>query len=188
MDRKDAAIFAIALISLVVLLVVKPPVDEPEATPEEVWHEIAQITIPDPPKVYAAVPISHETQDILKAACEEWGVPYELALAVCFRETGYKDLETEYDGKHYYGMMAVQLESATQYMEKCGVSDLSGMSERLRVGCCILGDYLSRYDVHLALMCYNLGENRAIGWWRHGIYETEYSRDIVEHWERLKKE
>lgn len=132
------------------------------------------------------VPLDSYQQETLYNACREWGVPYELALAVCWRETGYRDLVTTNDTGTYYGMMAVQGASAKRYMEQCGVEYLNSEEDRLRVGCCILGYYLDQYDsTHRALMAYNAGPGTAERQWAIGVYYTTYTIDVMNYMEDL---
>lgn len=133
------------------------------------------------------IPLDRYQQETLYNACQEWGVPYELALAVCWRETGYRDLVTTNDTGTYYGMMAVQGASAKRYMEQCGVEYLNSEEDRLRVGCCILGYYLDQYDnnIHRALMSYNAGPGTAASQWALGVYHTTYTIDIMNYMQSL---
>ena len=129
-------------------------------------------------------------QEILYNAAKEWNVPYELALAVCFCETGYQNLVTvvpQEDGtvRHYYGMMAVQLESAGSYMEKCGVEWLNSEEDRLRVGCCILGEHIANYGMTRGLMAYNAGESTARSQWTAGVEQTGYTITVLNKMEEL---
>ena len=113
------------------------------------------------------IPLDRYQQEILWNACQEWDVPYELALAVCWRETNFRNLETPYDGEMYYGMMAVQGKSAKWYMEQCGVEYLNSEEDRLRVGCCILGQHIKDYgSIEAALCRYSNDYN---GWYAESV-------------------
>lgn len=133
------------------------------------------------------VPLDNYQQETLYNACQEWGVPYELALAVCWRETGFRDLVTTNDTGTYYGMMAVQGAGAKWYMEQCGVEYLNSEEDRLRVGCCILGHYLDKYDndIGRALMAYNAGPGTAASQWALGVYHTTYTIDVMNYMKNL---
>lgn len=133
------------------------------------------------------VPIDRYTQEILWNACQEWDVPYELALAVCWRETEFIDKVTPLDSGTYYGMMAVDIEDAGYHMELCGVDNLDTEENRLRVGCCILGSHLDTYDgnLHRALMAYNGGPDYATSKWALGVYYTNYTLDVLNKMEDL---
>lgn len=138
---------------------------------------------PKPPEY--DVPLDKYQQQILWEACKEWNVPYELALAVCFCETNFTDLITEHGGKTYYGMMAVQLESAGSYMEKCNVEYLNSERDRLRVGCCILGEHIANYGITRGLMAYNAGHGTAESQWTVGVEQTAYTIAVEKKAEEL---
>lgn len=120
------------------------------------------------------IPLDIETQAILYRACAEWNVPYELALAICWRETNYTHRVTvlEHNGvtRHYYGMMAVQLESAGWYMELCDVEDLNSVENSLRVGCCILSQHRQEYGNDFDALCRYCVE-----------YEGWYAKDVLQY-------
>lgn len=138
---------------------------------------------PKPPEY--DVPLDKYQQQILWEACQEWNVPYELALAVCWRETNFTDQITVHDGKTYYGMMAVQLESAGSYMEKCNVEYLNSERDRLRVGCCILGEHIANYGITRGLMAYNAGADTAKSQWTVGVEQTAYTIAVLNKMEEL---
>ena len=169
------------------------PYNPPACTIAEVKAEIAMRT--DYPKHYYRQDIpelDRYQQETLYNAAKEWNVPYELALAVCWRETQYQNLVTpvpQEDGTvlHYYGMMAVQIESAGSYMEKCGVDYLNSEEDRLRVGCCILGEHIRNYGITRGLMAYNAGPSGAAEQWALGVYYTNYTMDVLNKMEELMK-
>ena len=141
----------------------------------------------DYPKHYYRqdIPLDRYQQETLYNAAKEWNVPYELALAVCFAETNYTDQITEVNGKTYYGMMAVQLESAGSYMEQCNVEYLNSEEDRLRVGCCILGEHIRNYGVTRGLMAYNAGTGTAQSQWAVGVEQTGYTITVLNKMEEL---
>lgn len=131
---------------------------------------------PPPPPEYLIydVPLDDYTKRTLWEACQEWDVPYALALAVCWRETNYQNLVTPYAGETYYGMMAVQLKSAKWYMEQCGVEYLNSEEDRLRVACCILSTHIKNTgSIWEALCLYSSNES---GW---------YARDVLAKMEEI---
>lgn len=166
------------------------PYNPPAEPISVIKAEIAMRT--DYPKHYYRqdVPLDHYQQETLYNAAKEWNVPYELALAVCFAETNYTDqitVITQEDGtvRHYYGMMAVQLESAGSYMEQCNVEHLNSEEDRLRVGCCILGEHIANYGIPRGLMAYNAGTGTAQSQWAVGIEQTNYTIDVLNKMEKL---
>lgn len=153
----------------------------PHEPPYEMFATAAHNAVDYPVRSHLRddITLDEETQAILYNACREWGVPYELALAVCWRETGYEHKVTvieHSDGtvRHYYGMMAVQLESAGQYMERCGVEDLQSVENSLRVGCCILSSHREKYGNDFDALCRYCVE-----------YEGWYAEDVLAYMEDL---
>ncbi len=161
--RQWIAVHSVLAMLLVVLVVVIAwgqekeevvPVDPPAVPIEEIKAEIA-IRSDHPNRFYyrQEIPLEKERQEMLYNAALEWGVPYELAVAICWRETNFTDLVTPHDGKTYYGMMAVQKESAEYYMNLCGVENLDTEENRLRVGCCILSEHIKNEGGVRAALC-----------------------------------
>ncbi len=132
------------------------------------------------------VPLSYEDQDLLRTASEEGGVPYTMALAVIETETNFNNVAGD-DGDSV-GYMQVAQRWHSDRMERLGVTDLWDPYGNFRVGCDFLGELLEDYgDPDKALMAYNMGPKRAAELWEEGIYETQYSRTVMERagaWER----
>ena len=181
---------AVAIIGFLAILAAPFLVkEEPEQIPYEPTSDILAEWTDHPIRhTYPRydVPLDRYQQETLYNACQEWGVPYELALAVCWRETNYRDLVTTNDTGTYYGMMAVKQSESGYFMDLCGVEYLNSEEDRLRVGCCILGYYLDQYDsTHRALMAYNGGPGYADAKWALGVYYTTYTIDIMNYMENL---
>lgn len=102
------------------------------------------------------IPFDGDTQAFLRAACEETGVTYELALAVIWKETGYQNVTG--DGGDSIGYMQVQPQWHQERMNRLGVDDLSDPYSNFRVGCDYLAELLRKYDTDKALTAYNTGK------------------------------
>lgn len=182
-----------AILLLSALIVLKNPFEKkelirlPYEPPYEVFTQSAYNAVNFANLKYyrEEVPLDRYQQETLYNAALEWGVPYELALAVCYAETNYTDQITVVNGKTYYGMMAVQLESAESYMEKCGVDWLNSEEDRLRVGCCILGEHIANYGMTRGLMAYNAGTSIAQSQWTVGVEQTAYTIAVLNKMEEL---
>lgn len=185
--------FLLALIVIIVgaqgreqKAVEREPYNPPPKPIAEIKAEIA-MRADHPNRFYyrQEIPLGRYQQETLWNAAEEWGVPYELAVAVCWRETNFRDLVTTNDTGTYYGMMAVRGESAERYMELCGVEYLNSEEDRLRVGCCILGEHIRTYGITRGLMAYNAGGGGAAEQWALGVYHTTYTMDVLDYMEGL---
>ena len=137
-------VLSMAILTLAAAIVKFEPFEREELVrvPHEPLYEKVITPEVEPKRPDYDVPLDEYTKETLWQACCEWCVPYALALAVCCRETNYTDRITVVEDRTYYGMMAVQLESAGTYMEMCDVEYLNSMEDRLRVGCCILSQHI----------------------------------------------
>lgn len=121
---------------------------EPEATEKEaVLNEF------DP--VRSDIPMDAEAQRLLYKACGETGIRYELALALIWQETDFRNIVG--DGGESYGYMQVQPRWHSERMEKLGVTDLSDPYGNFLVGLDFLAELLERHDLTNALTAYNSG-------------------------------
>lgn len=122
---------------------------EPEPAPEP---EIEEPKFP----YYDHIALEYELQELVWEACEETGCSYELALAVIFRESSYRNVNG--DNGNSIGYMQIQPRWHSERMEKLGVDDLSDPLSNFRVGCDLLVELIERYgSVESALTCYNTG-------------------------------
>lgn len=126
---------------------------EPDEEPENEYIEAA---------LYASgyfredVPLDGDTQAFLRAACEETGIPYELALAVIRQETEFCNVTGD-DGRSV-GYMQVQRRWHEDRMARLGVTDLADPYGNFRVGCDYLAELLGKYPLEEALTAYNSGK------------------------------
>lgn len=148
-------------------------VNPPAVSIDEIKAEIA-VRTDHPGRFYyrQEIPLDRYLQETLYSAAMEWGIPYELAVAVCWRETEYRNLVTPVemaDGeiRTYYGMMAVCDKYAPEYMALCGIDNLDTEENRLRVGCCMLGQHIKNEGSVRAALCRYSGDNE--GWYADSV-------------------
>ena len=77
---------------------------------------------------------------------------------------------------------------AGEYARAAGLSDydLHDISDNLTIGAHILAGYCRTYDLHMALMCYNLGEAGARAARARGVSQTRYSRLVADRMARYE--
>lgn len=102
------------------------------------------------------VPLDGDTQALLRAACEETGIPYELALAVIRQETEFRNVVG--DAGKSVGYMQVQERWHKDRMARLGVTNLEDPYSNFRVGCDYLSELLGKYSLEDALTAYNSGK------------------------------
>lgn len=118
------------------------------------------------------IPLTHEEQDWLQDACEEFDVPYALALGLIEKETRFQNLVGD-DGAST-GYMQIQQKWHWDRMERLDVTDLLEPS----------GDFLSELyakynDWNVALTVYNMGHDPG--------YITDYAKDVIGNYVRWQE-
>ncbi len=124
--------------------------------------------------------LAYDLQETMQACCEEYGVPYALALAVA-------DVESRFDpdatsGTNDYGLMQINQVNHGWFLEQ----DIDPMTYtgNIEAGVMLLGDYLTAYgEPELAVMAYNCGPSGAQSLWASGTYSTEHSRKVMARFE-----
>ena len=110
----------------------------------------------------------------------QYDLPAGLLLAVAEVES---DFDPDCVTGRCVGLMQLHSAYAGSFARAAGMESysLTDPEDNLRIGAHLLADYLSRYegDIHMALMCYNLGEASALRKLAGGIESTGYSRKVV---------
>ena len=122
------------------------------------------------------VPLDYDTQAFLRAACDESGVEYELALAVIWRETTFRNVVG--DNGNSFGYMQIQPRWHSERMAKLGVTDLMDPFSNFRVGCDYLAELLEKYELPVALTHYNTGSPG----------HNQYADEVISYLEGLHDE
>lgn len=152
------------------------PVTEPETVPQET--EGQRFLHSDD------IPLSYELQEVMQQACEDYGVPYALALAIAECESSFN---LDADNGTCWGLMQVHPINYDRLRE-LGIepTDYEG---NIVAGVLLIGELLDKYgDQHKALMAYNCGEGGAAKLWQQGYYSSQYSRHVTtvsESWQQI---
>ena len=130
--------------------------------------------------VYYDIPLELDIQRHIFDECQLHEVPYELAMAVMYVETGgtYKtDLRSKTNDSGLFQVNDVH----KKWLKESGITDLYNPYQNSSAGIWILKDALSKGDnIHTSLMVYNMGHGGAKKLWKKGIYSSKYSRKVVE--------
>jgi soluble lytic murein transglycosylase-like protein len=148
-------------------------------TESESQEEIVEV-IPVIEGKYLDVPMPTELQDFARQVSAEYGIPFELTMAVIYVESNFNSWAKSPTGDYglmqvYYGVwneLGVDLENDTIQFDP---------RYNLQVGCGILKEKieLSGGDFTTALIRYNIGDSDAQKLFRQGIYSTEYSESVL---------
>ena len=126
-----------------------------------------------------AVPLNHDTQAQVLGWCEEYGVPYSVALAVIEAESSFRP---DAENGSCYGYMQINSINKSWLFQDIGVTNLEDPLQNLHSGIYMLGDLYGKYgDWHKALVCYNCGETGAYNhYFSQGLTSSGYSRHVME--------
>lgn len=124
--------------------------------------------------------LDYDLQVTMQACCEEYGVPYALALAVA-------DVESRFDpdaasSTNDYGLMQINQVNHGWLLEQ-GIDPMTPAGN-IEAGVLFLSDYLTAYgDPELAVMAYNCGPSGAQNLWTAGTYSTDHSRKVMDRFD-----
>lgn len=137
-----------------------------------------------------AIPLSYDLQDVMRTACEKYGCPYSLALAVAETESHFNMEAVGAAGE--VGIMQLNPGPESTYwaaLEADTQQDPTTPAGNIVCGVYLLGTHLATYeDAEKALMAYNMGAGGASQAWDAGITSTEYSAKVMEaanRWEAV---
>lgn len=128
--------------------------------------------------VYYDVPLSLELQDHIRMQCDDAGIDFELVLAVMQIESNYQfDVISS---THDYGIMQINEVNHDELKNKLNVTDFLDAYDCTTAGIYMLSNYKWCENETQMLMCYNMGEAGAKEAWSKGIYETNYTKKVLE--------
>ena len=179
-----------------ILVILFWPIPDTEVSAPQPDVEIIQPTLVEPEMepptptettpVRDDIPLDAETQRLLYQACDEKGIPYELALAVIQQETNYRNIVG--DGGDSVGYMQVQQRWHSSRMERLGVTDLSDPYGNFLVGCDYLAELLNKNrGLEWALHAYNGGPTYA-NYMATAEKMSQYTRDVLNYMNILSME
>lgn len=168
------------------------PVDTPVEQPE---NPVIVQPIPEPEPVVVVeeeafdpvredIPLDAETQRLLWQACEETGIQYELALAVIWQETDFRNITG--DSGASAGYMQIQRRWHEERMERLGVTDLTDSYGNFLVGCDYLAELIEKdCGLEWALHAYNGGPSYANKMAKAGKI-SQYVKNVLNYTNILK--
>lgn len=148
--------------------------------PPKIEPVIPQVTIEE--QVDIPVSYGEDIQEIITEVAEEYGIAPSLMLALAEIESTGNPNAVSSSGD--YGLMQINKFNHKWLTEELGITDWFDARQSAEAACFII-DYLGEcYDecqeVSQCLMAYNMGENNARPLWKQGIYESEYSKKVLD--------
>lgn len=121
------------------------------------------------------IPLDTKYQKYLYEQCEEYKVPYTLALAVIDQETGGTFNHDLISSTSDYGLFQIN-KVHHDWLRDAGCTNLLKPEHNIIAGLMILSNAISRTNsLEEALVMYNMGSGAS-----KGISSTPYSRAVIE--------
>lgn len=135
---------------------------------------------------YYNIPLSNELQDFIKNQAEYHEMSYELVLAVM-------ETESQFDSDiisvtNDYGLTQINEINFMELETVFGKMNFLDPYDNIVGGIYLLKMAYNKCDgdLHKTLMTYNMGFNGAKKYWDKGVYESDYSRKVVNTYEAYR--
>ena len=137
-------------------------------------------------QVSSSVPLDYQLQEKLQEFCGDYGVPYEIALAVIYQESRFD--ATARNGS-CIGYMQVNTVNLEWLNSEIGTTDLQDPLQNLEAGTFMLGRLFNKYgEANMALTAYNHGEAGAKKkYFNRGKISCPYSEKVIKNSFEWKK-
>lgn len=127
---------------------------------------------------YYDVPLNQDYQDYIRQECESANVDMELVLAVMQVESNFNSENISQTND--YGIMQINECNHEYLREELGISDFLNPYDSAKAGIYMLSKLNWCENENQRLMCYNMGTAGAKRYWNAGIYESSYSRKVLQ--------
>ncbi len=115
-----------------------------------------------------------------------YDIDYSLVLAMISKESDFAPdvISSTSD----YGLMQINVCNHEWLTEELGITDFLDPYENIKAGLFILRGLFEKYDsTSKVLMAYNMGESGASKLWEQEIFESNYSKDVLERQETYRQ-
>lgn len=132
------------------------------------------------------VTFGEDLQEFTYYLSAAYDIDYTLVLAIISKESGFTP-----DGissTNDYGLMQINACNHEWLTEELGITDFIDPYENIKAGLFILRGLFEKYDsTSKVLMAYNMGESGASKLWEQGIFESNYSKDVLQRQETYRQ-
>jgi hypothetical protein len=131
------------------------------------------------------VDMNEDLQEYVFNLCYCYNIDWTLVMALIEKESQYQsNVVSKTDD---YGLMQINKSNFEWLTDVTGVTDFLNAKDNIRCGVFVLRKLFEKYDDPCkVLMAYNMGENGAGKLWDMGIYQTEYSQDVLTIQQRME--
>lgn len=125
------------------------------------------------------VPMDEDLQEYIHYLSQGYDVKFSFVMAVIEHESSFK--ADTISSTNDFGLMQINKVNHKWLTANLGITDFLDPYQNTKAGVHMLNDLFQKYEEPAkVLMAYNCGESGARKLWNQGIYETSYSRSIME--------
>lgn len=133
------------------------------------------------------VPLDKNLQEFIFYLSAGYNMDFTFIMAVIQQESQYN--ANAVSKSNDYGLMQINEVSHPYITETLGVTDFLDPYENVRAGMFILRKLFEKYETpEKVLMAYNIGETGAGILWKQGIFETNYSKSVLQIQQEMNAE
>lgn len=133
------------------------------------------------------VPMDEDLQEFIFYLSQAYEMDFTFVMALIQQESGYTpDVISKTND---YGLMQINEINHPYLQEQLGITDFTEPYGNVRAGMFILRKLFEKYETpDKVLMAYNMGETGASRLWKQGIFESNYSKSVLQIQRELNAE
>lgn len=133
------------------------------------------------------VPINEDLQEFIFYLSAGYNMDFTFVMALIQHESSFQaDVISATDD---YGLMQINTCNHDYLKETLGITDFLDPYSNVRGGMFILRKLFEKYETpEKVLMAYNMGESGASRLWEQGIYETNYTKAVLQIQQQFNEE
>lgn len=125
------------------------------------------------------VPMDARLQEYVFYLSEAYDIDFTFVMALIQHETNFE--AGAISSTDDYGLMQINSVNHTYLAEELGITDFLDPYENVKAGMFILRKLFEKYETpEKVLMAYNMGETGAAWLWEQGIFEVNYSKEVLQ--------
>lgn len=133
------------------------------------------------------VPMDEDLQEFIFYLSAGYNIDFTFVMALIQQESSFKaDVISASDD---YGLMQINKINHPYITETLGIKDFTEPYNNVRAGMFVLRKLFEKYETpEKVLMAYNMGETGASRLWEKNIFETNYSKKVLQYQKDFNEE
>lgn len=133
------------------------------------------------------VPMDEDLQEFIFYLSAGYNIDFTLVMAMIQQESSFQ--ADVISGSGDYGLMQINKINHPYITETLGITDFLEPYNNIRSGMFILRKLFEKYETpEKVLMAYNMGETGASRLWEQGIFESNYSKKVLQYQQQFIQE